>query len=130
MPAYRLIILVLVLVTAITTHAQNQDSIQQVIYQTALQKLKDGSYAEAKAQFSQLIATNFSNKEIYVKRGIANYMVKDFGQSKTDFDEAVKARINTEELFEYRGLARYQLDDIAGASGDLDKAVSMGAKSP
>src|SRR5579859_1328744 len=110
--------------------AQKQDSLQQIIYQSALQKLKDGNYAEASAQLSQLIANNFANKEVFVKRGVAAFMLNDFAKSKIDLDEAVKARINTEELFEYRGLARYRTEDYTGASADLDKAVAMGGKRP
>ncbi|HEV8512302.1 MAG TPA: hypothetical protein VGQ59_03465, partial [Cyclobacteriaceae bacterium] len=53
----RLAITVAVL-SALSSSAQvtsKQDSVQQVIYQSALQKLKDGGYAEASAQFTQLI---------------------------------------------------------------------------
>src|SRR6478609_4907320 len=103
MRVHRLAITTIAMLSAFTLIAQKQDSIQQVIYQSALQKLKEGSYAEASAQFSQLITNNFSNKEVFAKRGIAYYMVNDYAKAKADFDEAVKARINTEEVFEYRG---------------------------
>ena len=66
-----------------------QDSIQQVVYQQALDNLKNGKYAEASVQFSQLITTGFSNKEVYVKRGIAYFYQNDFEKAKADLDEEI-----------------------------------------
>ncbi len=112
-----------------SVHAQNQDSIQLVTYQQALQKLKSNDLAAAGLQFTQLINSGFKDKEVYVKRGIVLFQQGEFDKARTDFDEAVKARINTQELYEYRGNAKYKLDDYQGASTDLDKAVTMGANS-
>jgi tetratricopeptide (TPR) repeat protein len=108
------------------TIAQKQDSLQQVIYQGALDKMKQGNFQEASVQFSQLIATGFTNKEVYSKRGIAYFQLNEFEKAKADFDEAVKGRVNSAELFQYRGNAKYKLEDFQGSIGDLEKAVQMG----
>src|SRR3982751_4214155 len=84
-----------------SVHAQNQDSIQLVTYQQALQKLKTNDLSTAGLQFTQLINSGFKNKEVYVKRGLVFYQQGEFEKARIDFDEAVKARINTVELFEY-----------------------------
>src|SRR5688500_450483 len=113
---------------SVLTFAQNTDSLMQVQWASGVKKLNDGSYNDAVVQFSQLINSGFSNKEVYVKRAVAYYQLKDYAKAKSDLDDAVKARINTAELFEYRGNTKYHLDDYQGAATDLDKAVSMGAK--
>ena len=116
----------LLFILPIFTQAQNQDSLQQVFYQNSVEKLKQGNYQDASIQFSQLITTGFSNKEVYCKRGIAYYQLNEFDKAKVDFDEAVKARINTQELFQFRGNTRYKLEDYQGCIGDLEKAIQMG----
>src|SRR5688500_14284094 len=83
--------------------AQKTDSLLQVQWESALKKLNVGDYNDAAVQFYQLINSSFSNKEVYVKRGVAYYKLKDYEKAKSDLDDAVKARINTTELFEYRG---------------------------
>src|SRR5688572_14868330 len=100
---------VLFLTVTIFSFAQNKDSLMQVQWESALKKLKAGDNNDAAVQFSQLINSNFSNKEVYVKRGVAYYNQKEYNKAKDDFDEAIKARINTGELFEYRGNTRYNL---------------------
>src|SRR5258708_33146810 len=80
-----------------------QDSVQQVVYTTALQHLKQSAFTEATAEFSQLISAGFANKEVFVKRGEAYYLQNEFNKATLDFDESVKSRINTKELFEFRG---------------------------
>src|SRR4051812_13828356 len=96
-------LLVVFLLSTSLSFAQKTDSLLQVQWQSALKKLKAGDNADAAVQFSQLINSNFTNKEVFVKRGVAYYQQKDYEKAKSDFDEAVKARINTAELFEYRG---------------------------
>nr|HPH46808.1 tetratricopeptide repeat protein [Chryseolinea sp.] len=96
-----------VLFFASQASAQKADSLMQVQWESALKKLKAGDYSDASVQFSQLINSGFTNKEVFVKRGVAYYEQKDYAKAKSDFDEAVKARINTAELFEYRGNAKY-----------------------
>ena len=112
-----------------STFSQKADSLLDAQYHEALVKFKEGNMGAAAIQFTQLINSGFSNKEVFVKRGITLYQQKDFEKAKNDFDEAVKGRINTAELFEYRGNAKYNLNDFQGASTDLEKAVSMGANS-
>src|SRR5882672_1136587 len=123
----RLGLSLLSLVVSFTAFSQKQDSAQQAQYQVALQHLKQGAHAQAATEFSDLITAGFSNKEVYVKRGIGFYFQEQYEKAKLDFDEAVKARISTAELFEYRGNAKYKLSDYQGAAGDLDKAVTMGS---
>ena len=96
--------------------AQKTDSLHQVHWESALKKLNAGDYNDAAVQLTQLINSDFSNKEVYVKRGVAYYNLKDYQKAKSDFDDAVKARINTVELFEYRGNTKYNLDDYPGGS--------------
>src|SRR5688572_16211346 len=103
-------LIVIFLSVTIFSFAQNKDSLMQVQWESALKKLKAGDNNDAVVQFSQLINSNFSNKEVYVKRGVAYYNQKEYNKAKDDFDEAVKARINTSELYEYRGNARYGMD--------------------
>ena len=88
----------------------------QVQWTSGVKKLNDGSYNDAVVQFSQLINSNFANKEVFVKRGVAYYQLKDYTKAKADLDDALKARINTAELFEYRGNTKYHLDDYQGCS--------------
>ena len=90
--------------------SQKPDSVQQALYEQALQKLKSGDNSGATIQFTQLINTGFANKEIFVKRGIIFFQQSEFEKAKADFDEAVKGRINSAELFEYRGNAKYKLE--------------------
>jgi tetratricopeptide (TPR) repeat protein len=97
-------------------YAQKTDSLLQVQWESALKKLKAEDYNDASVQLTQLINSGFSNKEVYVKRGVASYRLKDYQKAKSDFDEAVKSRINTAELFEYRGNTKYNLDDYEGAA--------------
>src|SRR5262245_13088484 len=115
----------ILLLTLISFQAfsQKNDSLLQVQYNKALSTLKDGNYSAASEQFSQLINSGFTNKEVYVKRGITFFQLKSYDKAKADFDEAVKARINTLELFEFRGNTKYNLNDYDGAATDLDKAV-------
>src|SRR5688572_8033630 len=105
---------------SISSFSQKTDSLLEAQYQAALSKFKDGNFSVASTQFTQLINSGFSNKEVYVKRGITLYQQKEFEKAKNDFDEAVKGRINTTELFEYRGNAKYNLNDFQGASTDLE----------
>jgi tetratricopeptide (TPR) repeat protein len=104
--------------------AQKSDSLMQAQYQQGLEKLSQGNSNMAATIFSQLINSGFSNKEVYVKRGVAYYDQKQFENAKNDFDEAIKARINTTELYEFRGNTKYNLNDYQGAGTDLEKAVS------
>lgn len=112
-----------------TAFAQKLDSLQQVQWDSAIKKLKSGDFSVAEGQFTQLINSGFPNKEIFVKRGVAYYNLKEYAKAKADLDEGVKARINTAELFEHRGNSKYNLDDYQGAATDLEKAVAMGANS-
>src|SRR5690606_26094123 len=99
---FNLITLILLLFY-VAASAQQQDSLNQVVYQKALQQLQQSNYQDAALQFTQLINSKFDEKEVYVKRGMAYYHLDDFQKAKADFDEAIRARINTAELFEYRG---------------------------
>ena len=90
----------LLLISAFSIKAQNQDSLMQVQYASALKKLEANNLNDAVIQFTQLINSNFSNKEVYVKRGVAYAKQQQYEKAKADLDEAVKARINTAELFE------------------------------
>src|SRR5688572_23749086 len=109
--------------------AQKTDSLLQVQWEASLKKLNAGDLNDASLGFTQLINSGFANKEVYVKRGIAYYQLKEYDKAKSDLDEALKARINTTELFEYRGNTKYNLNDFQGATADLEKAVTLGAKS-
>ncbi|MFZ6000177.1 MAG: tetratricopeptide repeat protein, partial [Bacteroidota bacterium] len=81
---------VLLALTPILAIAQKQDSIQQVVYQQALKKMEEKDLAAASLQFTQLITSNFTNKEVFVKRGIIYFQQNDYAKAKADFDEAVK----------------------------------------
>ena len=56
--------------------AQKTDSLLQVQWETALKKLKAGDYNDASVQFTQLFNSNFANKEVCAKRGVAYYNLK------------------------------------------------------
>ena len=58
--------------------AQKTDSLHQVYWESALKKLNAGDYNDAAVQLTQLINSDFSNKEVYVKRGVAYYNLKDY----------------------------------------------------
>ncbi|MGC3947922.1 MAG: tetratricopeptide repeat protein [Chryseolinea sp.] len=75
------------------SESQKQDSIMRVNWESGLKKLSSNDYNGAALQFTQLINTGFSNKEVYAKRGVAYYMTKDYEKAKSDFDEAVKGRV-------------------------------------
>src|SRR5690606_19487067 len=100
--------------------AQKNDSIMQAQYEAALTKLKNQDYSTASLQFTQLINSGFANKEVYAKRGVAWYNLKEYEKAKADLDEAVKGRINSVELFESRGNTKYNLQDYQGAVNDLE----------
>src|SRR5690349_17681840 len=93
--------LFIISLSSFSQSSQKTDSLLNAQYAEALGKFKDGNFKIAATQFTQLINSGFSNKEVYVKRGITFYQEKDFEKAKSDFDEAVKGRINTAELFEY-----------------------------
>src|SRR6187551_183180 len=76
---------------SLTALAQKTDSLQQVQWEASLKKLKAGDNNDAALQFTQLINSNFANKEVYLKRGVAYYNLKEYDKAKADFDEAVKA---------------------------------------
>src|SRR6187431_2041150 len=101
----------LIFLSVTVTLAQKADSLMQVQWTAANKKISDGSYNDASLQLTQLINSGFTNKEVYVKRGVTYYKLKDYAKAKADLDEAVKGRINTAELFEYRGNTKYYLDD-------------------
>ena len=54
----------------------------QVQWEAALKKLKANDYNDAALQFTQLINSGFQNKEVYVKRGVAYYKLKDYAKGK------------------------------------------------
>src|SRR5687767_15234576 len=97
----------LLIITIVSVQAQKADSLLQVQWEASLKKLNSGDLNDATLGFTQLINSGFSNKEVFVKRAMAYYQLKEYDKAKSDLDEAVKARINTAELFEYRGNARY-----------------------
>src|SRR5688572_17618190 len=123
-----LLVLIACLAVSFTSFSQS-DSLLQVQWNASLKKLAADDFTDAALGFTQLINSGFANKEVYVKRGISYYRVKQYDKAKADFDDAVKARINTQELFEFRGHTKYALDDFQGAATELEKAVSMGASS-
>ena len=88
----------LVVFSSFVVVAQQSDSLMQVQWETGLKKLKEGNPRDANVQFTQLINPNFSNKEVFVKRGITFYDQQEYQKAKADFDDAVKARINSAEL--------------------------------
>jgi hypothetical protein len=48
--------------------AQKMDSLLQVQWESGLKKMKNADYNDAAIQFSQLINSGFSNKEVYNTR--------------------------------------------------------------
>src|SRR5258708_20154395 len=113
---------------AFCSFSQQEDSIQKVTYQTALQHIKQGAFSQATVELTQLISSGFPNKEVYLERGIAFYAMNEWSKAKSDLDEAVKARINSPELFEYRGNTKYKLEDYHGAAIHLDKPIALDTK--
>ena len=71
-------LLLFLLLIAFQSFAQQKDSLLQVQYQEALAKFKDGNYSVAVTQFTQLINSGFSNKEVYVKRGVSYFQLKEY----------------------------------------------------
>src|SRR5690349_12705387 len=96
------LIVVTFLLFCCVSFAQKTDSLLQVQWEASLKKLKAGDPNDASLGFTQLINSGFSNKEVYLKRAVAFYQLKQYDKAKADLDEALKARINTAELFEYR----------------------------
>src|SRR5690606_39891077 len=123
-------VFILFVLSSFVAHAQKPDSVMQVQWEAATQALKQGDFTAATSQFSKLIDNGFPNKEVYAKRGLAYYNLKEYNKAKTDLDEAVKSRIHSAELYESRGNTRYFLDDFQGAASDLEKAVGMGVTTP
>ena len=78
----RVQLLVAGLLFILPAYAQKTDSLLQVQWEAALKKLKAEDYNDASVQFTQLINSGFSNKEVYVKRGIASYRLKDYQKAK------------------------------------------------
>src|SRR5690606_1587247 len=106
--------------------AQNQDSIFQVRYTAAVEKLNAGAFRDASTQLSQLITAGYKNPEAHLNRGIAYYQLKDYEKAIADFDYAEKNGTASAKIHEYRGNARVLLKDWAGAITDLEKLLSTG----
>ena len=61
-----------------------------------------GNYKSAILDYSQLINSKFSNKEVFLKRGIANYKTKAYAAAIDDFDAAEKGKVTSPEVTGYR----------------------------
>ena len=107
-----------------------QDDPEAALYQKANEKLQAGNYKSAILDYSQLINSKFSNKEVFLKRGIANYKTKAYAAAIDDFDAAEKGKVTSPEVTGYRGISYYELKEYDKADKDLAKAIGRGLDQP
>jgi len=91
-----------------------------------------GRCREALAVYDEYLEKDKTRADVYEKRGMAYYALKQIEPAILDFDRAIKlSKENQPNLYFIRGLSKSLLEkeDREGACDDLRRAISLGWKS-
>lgn len=96
-----------------------------VFYNTGLEKAKQKDYAGAIEEFSRALQQTPYFPEAYLQRGLAYYDSGAIHQAVSDYTEALKLNPQSVEAYYCRALARMALKNLPGALDDVDRAIRI-----
>lgn len=106
------------IISAQTTNSSKLD------YESAIQLLNKGAYAEALVKFDKLVHSGFQGNEIYKYRGTTKFRLGDFTGAAEDLD---KVREDEDELVNgLLGICKYEFREWEASKYFLIKATSAG----
>jgi serine/threonine protein kinase len=125
------LLVVSILVDRSTTPAVDPPSASQTSESTDVasieQKLKNGDYRGALAEYDRAIELKPEDSNLYNNRGLLKHeKLEDYPGALADYDQAIKFDDNSAIAYENRGFLKHQkLDDPQGALADYDRSIKI-----
>ncbi|MBP0008148.1 MULTISPECIES: tetratricopeptide repeat protein [unclassified Roseofilum] len=76
---------------------------------------EQGNYTEAIAEYTEVLAKNAKQAEVYNNRATANFEAGNYAEAIADFDQALELDPNLTQAYYNRGYTRYRTLDVEGA---------------
>lgn len=89
-------------------------------FEKAAAILRSGNGEAALKSYDDLLKNGTKSGEVYLGRGHAHMLLKQWKEAAADFDRAIALKPNWYPPYDRRGDARYQLDDIEAAREDFE----------
>ncbi|MDF5706484.1 MAG: tetratricopeptide repeat protein [Nostoc sp. S4] len=84
-----------------------------------------GEYPNAIANYNQALTVNYSDADLYYKRGLAHYQIGDYEAAIADYAQAIQINIHDAKSYDKRGLALYQIGRLEEAINDYTQAIRI-----
>ncbi len=94
-------------------------------YNAGNEKVEQGNYAGAIADYDQAIILNPDHAKAYYNRGVSKYDLKRYEAAIADYDEAIKLKHGFAEAYVNRGVAKGELKQYEAAIADFNKAIEL-----
>ena len=75
--------------------------------------------------YSQVIAGNPNNSDMYAKRGLAKLHRNDYSGAINDLNQAIQIQPDFAEAYYYRGFAKGYIGQLSGALADFNKVLEI-----
>jgi len=88
------------------------------------QKLADGEYQAAIAEFNQALAIDETNAEAFGYRGVARSRLEDYQGALGDYNQALALDSEAYEFYYNRGITQTHLKDYESAIEDFSETIT------
>gem|GEM_PF-361113 len=105
------------------------DPAAEALFSSGAKKAKAGDYPGAIEDFSKSLQL-VKNANTYLKRGYANYLLKNYREAIKDYTSAIRLVDSYEMAFYLRAMAKYDLNDYWGMIPDLDTVLELKHRNP
>jgi tetratricopeptide (TPR) repeat protein len=101
---------------------------ERELYDRGREKARQGDYAGAIADFTELLQLAPYRVDAYYQRGIAYYDATQLHQAVSDYTRAIELDPEYRQAYMARALVRLALKNAAGALEDIDRALRFDDK--
>jgi len=98
--------------------------------QRGLQRVKNGEYSSAIADFNQVLQLDGSRFEANFQRGLAYDQIGEYQRALADFDRVLRLNPNDADVYHHRGLVYQKLGQLELAIEDFNLALQINPSLP
>lgn len=109
----------------ISAQQRRRQEFIEAFYRRGEEKVRQGDYHGAIAQFSQFLQLSPNGNKAYFQRGLTFFQLGDLASALSDFDRYICFNPQDPEAYYNRGLIRFQLGDYKGATSDYTSAMQI-----